>query len=201
MNHKLAAPGLFGKLASHGDFVQRRLPPDFVAAWDTWLQQGIREGRLRLGAAWPERYLHAPLWRFVLAPGVCGKAALAGVLLPSLDRVGRHFPLTLAAPHDHAASCLLDLAMTGMDWFDRLADLAVCAMWGDLALDELEGELARLGGPPRQTSGAASAFPEARACRAVFWTEGEPGVEPLLMLHHALPDAPTLGAMLAQSCD
>ncbi|RNF31848.1 hypothetical protein NM04_04920 [Massilia aurea] len=197
----MAAPGLFGKLASHGDFVQRRLPPYFIAAWDTWLQQGIREGRLRLGAAWPERYLHAPLWRFVLAPGVCGQTAMAGVLLPSVDRVGRHFPLTLAAPHEHAASCLLDLATTGMDWFDRLADLAVCAMWGDLALEELEPALVRLGGPPRQTSGAASAFPEARACRAVFWTEGEPGVEPQLMLHHDLPDAATLGAMLAQACD
>jgi type VI secretion system protein ImpM len=196
-----AAPGLFGKLASHGDFVQRRLPPDFVAAWDTWLQQGIREGRLRLGAAWSERYLHAPLWRFVLAPGVCGQSGMAGVLLPSLDRVGRHFPLTLAAPHDHAASCLLDLATTGMDWFDRLADLAVCAMWGDLALEELEPALVRLGGPPRQASGTASAFPEARACRSVFWTEGEPGVEPLLMLHYDLPDAATLGAMLAQACD
>lgn len=201
MSFATAAPGLFGKLASHGDFVQRRLPPDFVAAWDTWLQQGIREGRLRLGAAWPERYLHAPLWRFVLAPGVCGQSGMAGVLLPSLDRVGRHFPLTLAAPHDHAASCLLDLATTGMDWFDRLADLAVCAMWGDLALEELEPALVRLGGPPRQASGIASAFPEARACRSVFWTEGEPGVEPLLMLHHGLPDAATLGAMLAQACD
>jgi len=201
MRCKPATPGLFGKLASHGDFVQRRLPPDFVAAWDTWLQQGIREGRLRLGAAWPERYLHAPLWRFVLAPGVCGRAGMAGVLLPSHDRVGRHFPLTLAAPHDHTAACLLDLATTGMDWFDRLADLSVCAMWGDLAVEELEPALVRLGGPPRQTSGAASAFPEASACRAVFWTEGEPGVGPLLMLHHALPDASTLGAMLAQACD
>lgn len=199
MNHKLAAPGLFGKLASHGDFVQRRLPPDFVAAWDTWLQQGIREGRLRLGAAWPERYLHAPLWRFVLAPGVCGKMALAGVLLPSRDRVGRHFPLTLAAPHDHAASCLLDLATTGMDWFDRLADLAVCAMWGDLAVEELEGELARLGGPPRQHVPALSAFPEASACRAVFWTEGEPGVAPVLVLRAALPGASTLAAMLVET--
>ena len=201
MKSSAAAPGLFGKLASHGDFVQRRLPPDFVAAWDAWLQQGIRDGRARHGAAWPERYLHAPLWRFVLAPGVCGRAAMAGVLLPSIDRVGRHFPLTLAAPHDHAASCLLDLATTGMDWFDRLADLAVCAMWGDLALAELEPVLARLGGPPRRRPGAASAFPEARECRAVFWTEGEPGVEPILVLHRALPDASTLGAMLAQACD
>lgn len=195
----LGTPGLFGKLASHGDFVQRRLPPDFVAAWDTWLQQGIHAGRLRHGAHWPERYLQAPLWRFVLAPGVCGQAAMAGVLLPSQDRVGRHFPLTLAAPHDHAASSLLDLATSGMDWFDRLADLAVCAMWGDLALEELELALARLGGPPRQALAAVSAFPEARDCRAVFWTEGEPGVAPTLVLRAALPDASTLGAMLAQA--
>ncbi|WP_313170755.1 type VI secretion system-associated protein TagF [Massilia oculi] len=201
MSNGAAAPGLFGKLASHGDFVKRRLPPDFVAAWDTWLQQGMHAGRARHGAAWPGRYLHAPLWRFVLAPGVCGQAAMAGVLVPSLDRVGRHFPLTLAAPHDHVASCLLDLATTGMDWFDRLADLAVCAMWGDLALEDLEPALVRLGEPPRQTPGAKSAFPEARACRAVFWTEGEPGVEPLLMLQHALPDASALGAMLAPACD
>jgi len=197
----VATPGLFGKLASHGDFVQRRLPPDFVAAWDTWLQQGIYAGHARHGAHWPDRYLHAPLWRFVLAPGVCGQAAMAGVLLPSLDRVGRHFPLTLAAPHDHSTSCLLDLAANGMDWFDRLADLAVCAMWGDLGVDELELALARLGGPPCQALAAVSAFPEALGCRAVFWTEGEPGTAPTLVLRAALPDPSTLGEMLVQAPD
>ena len=28
--------GVFGKLASQGDFVTRRLPADFVRAWDRW---------------------------------------------------------------------------------------------------------------------------------------------------------------------
>ena len=36
--------------------------------------------------------------RFWLAPGVLTPDAWSGLLMPSVDRVGRHFPFTLAAP-------------------------------------------------------------------------------------------------------
>jgi type VI secretion system protein ImpM len=90
--------GLYGKLPSHGDFLRRRAADDFVAAWDAWLQQCIAQSRAALGEAWLETYLTSPAWRFALSANVCGSSPVAGVLVPSVDRVGRYFPVTLVWP-------------------------------------------------------------------------------------------------------
>lgn len=88
--------GFYGKLASRGDFISRALPPAFISAWDAWLAAGLRASQAELGEGWLDAYLVSPLWRFLLAPGVCGEQAMTGVLMPSVDRVGRYFPLTVA---------------------------------------------------------------------------------------------------------
>jgi type VI secretion system protein ImpM len=90
--------GLYGKLPTHGDFLRRRVADDFVNVWDPWLQHCIADSRAVLGEPWLETYLTSPVWRFALAPHVCGAAAVAGLLVPSVDRVGRYFPLTLVWP-------------------------------------------------------------------------------------------------------
>ena len=59
--------GLYGKLPTHGDFLRRRVPDDFVALWDEWLQRCIADSRAALGEAWLETYLTSPVWRFSLA--------------------------------------------------------------------------------------------------------------------------------------
>ena len=97
MSRPLVNVGFYGKLPCRGDFLQRRAPQDFVDAWDAWLQEGLHESRLRLQDAWLESYLTGPVWRFVFGAGVCGDAAYAGVLVPSGDRGGRFFPLTVFA--------------------------------------------------------------------------------------------------------
>lgn len=90
------APGWFGKLPGMGDFAQRRMPPLFRDVWDRWLQQGFAKLRARR-PDWTERYLKAPLWCFVLGEGVIGPRSWLGVMMPSVDGVGRYFPFTLAA--------------------------------------------------------------------------------------------------------
>ena len=87
--------GLYGKLPSHGDFLQRRVPPEFLTPWDGWLQSGISASRAALANQWDETYLTSPVWRFALSARACGRSAVAGLLAPSVDRVGRFFPLTL----------------------------------------------------------------------------------------------------------
>jgi type VI secretion system ImpM family protein len=89
--------GIYGKLPSYGDFVRRDLPQSFVQPWDAWLQQCLGALRESLGPDLPPVWAQAPVWRFRLAAGVCGEAAVAGVMLASEDSVGRLFPLTLAA--------------------------------------------------------------------------------------------------------
>ncbi|TCV95834.1 type VI secretion system protein ImpM [Luteibacter rhizovicinus] len=92
----IAAPGFFGKLPGAGDFVQRRLPSAFVDVWDRHFSHAVAESRDVLGERWQSAYRASPLWRFLLAPGVCTGAAWAGVLGPATDRVGRHFPMVIA---------------------------------------------------------------------------------------------------------
>ena len=92
------AAGFYGKVPTRGDFVSRRLPWTFVDPWDRWLQGGLACSRDQLGDAWLEVYLTSPVWRFALTPGVCGDAGWIGIVLPSVDRVGRYFPLTVARP-------------------------------------------------------------------------------------------------------
>jgi type VI secretion system protein ImpM len=90
-----AAVGLLGKLPSHGDFLRRNLPAELAGPLDDWLAAVVAGSRENLGEGWRGAWLEAPVWRFALAAGPCGPHAAAGVWLPSVDRVGRHFPLLL----------------------------------------------------------------------------------------------------------
>lgn len=141
-----APAGLYGKLPAFGDFVARRLPASFVDGWDLWLQQGIAESRARLGSEWISCYLVTPVWRFVLARDVAGPDAYAGVLLPSVDRVGRYFPLTVAAP---VAPCGdSDGGLSALwSWFDALETLALGALSMTLDFDRFDARLAALAPP------------------------------------------------------
>ena len=87
--------GLYGKLPSHGDFLRRRTSDAFVDRWDSWLQGCMAASRTALGERWLDVYLTSPAWRFVCASGTCGAAPVLGLMVPSVDRVGRYFPLTL----------------------------------------------------------------------------------------------------------
>ena len=88
-----SAPGWYGKLPGCGDFAGRRLSSAFITDWDAWLQQGL--ARLRHSSEnWLDRYLNSPIWHFALGAHVLGTQYWLGILMPSVDRVGRYFPLT-----------------------------------------------------------------------------------------------------------
>jgi type VI secretion system protein ImpM len=89
--------GLYGKLPSHGDFLRRRTSDAFVSSWDAWLQDCMAASRASLGDRWLDVYLTSPAWRFSGEAGVCGPAPVIGLMVPSVDRVGRYFPLTIVA--------------------------------------------------------------------------------------------------------
>jgi type VI secretion system protein ImpM len=133
-------PGLYGKLPILGDFVSRRLPASFVQRWDAWIQQALSASREQLDARWLDTYLTSPIWRFVLSPGICGEKAVTGVLMPSVDRVGRYFPLTLAAMLDEPR-IPSQLFVTAADWFDTLEQLALSALEDDINFDGFDRKL------------------------------------------------------------
>lgn len=116
--------GLYGKLPTHGDFLRRRVADDFVTGWDSWLQQCMADSRAALGDAWLDTYLTSPVWRFALMPRVCGAAAVAGLLVPSVDRVGRYFPLTLVWPTPSELTTL-EVALLFRDGFEHAERLLI----------------------------------------------------------------------------
>jgi type VI secretion system protein ImpM len=91
-----ARPGWFGKIPSLGDFATRRLPATFIEPWYEWLSAELSEARLVLGDTWPAIYEQAPISCFSLGSGTVDASAWHGILVPSFDRVGRQFPLTIA---------------------------------------------------------------------------------------------------------
>jgi type VI secretion system protein ImpM len=119
-----ATIGWFGKLPSHGDFLRRRVPDRLLGAWDAWLQRCMAHSRERLGAHWLDAYLTSPLWRFHLSAGVAGDASYAGVLLPSVDRVGRYFPLSVFVELP-AALPPMAIAIQGRAWFREIEALVL----------------------------------------------------------------------------
>jgi type VI secretion system protein ImpM len=112
------AAGLFGKLPSRGDFVSRRLPREFIDVWDDWLRRAMAESRASLGDAWLDSYLTSPIWRFSIMPGICGPGGYVGLMMPSIDKVGRYFPLTVAARLPDGTSAL-GSAIAAAAWFDE----------------------------------------------------------------------------------
>ena len=121
-------PGWYGKVPATGDFVVRRLPNAFRDAWDRWLQQSLDGGRERLGAQWQESYFSMPPWRFLLSAGMLTPDAWAGVMVPSVDAVGRQFPLTIACALPAGRLDLAGCVEAGRSWFDAIESVAVDAL-------------------------------------------------------------------------
>src|SRR5262245_15208002 len=77
-----------------------------------------------LGDRWLDVYLTSPAWRFACAAGACGPGRFIGLMVPSVDRVGRYFPLTLAAELPDSVS-LIAAASSAASFFDSAERLAV----------------------------------------------------------------------------
>jgi type VI secretion system ImpM family protein len=127
--------GLFGKLPSRGDFLRRRASDAFIDGWDAWLRESLAASHRALGERWLDLYLTSPAWRFALSAGACGPAPVIGMMVPSVDRVGRYFPLTLVANLPADAN-LLGAALASSAFFDRAERLII----DTLAIDDVDFE-------------------------------------------------------------
>lgn len=132
--------GAFGKMPSLGDFFRIELPQGFVDPWDRWLQEGLVAARAALGARWQDNYFSAPIWRFSLSPGLAGAAAVFGVMMMSVDRVGRQFPLTLAMTLPDGTDPLL-AHLGGERVFVALEAVALDALEDTMTRDRLAANL------------------------------------------------------------
>ena len=167
--------GAFGKMPSLGDFFHLNAPAGFVRAWDDWLQGAMMAAQQAGGEAWDAQYMSAPIWRFALSPGLAGAGKIMGVLMPSVDRVGRRFPLALMAPLDRDGPVALD-HLSEDATYERLEDLALATLEDDMDRARLEGALADI-----QPPGGHSFAPLRRAGRAFVLTQADAaGIAPEL---------------------
>jgi type VI secretion system protein ImpM len=194
----LPTVGFYGKLPCRGDFLQRRVPGEFVEPWDAWLRECLTESRRQLQERWLDAYLVSPVWRFVLAGGLCGAKTYAGVLLPSVDLVGRYFPLTIVAGWEVALSAFV-LAGSQGSWFELIQALALEALEAPLLdLDDFDRRVAATG-TRVDAAEQGSARLEERMPDPVslWWTEGSNDRDPDVLCVSGLPDPGAFAAMLS----
>jgi type VI secretion system protein ImpM len=155
------------------------------------VEQALAASQALLGEAWPAAWLTAPVWRFALPPGACGPDPVLGVMLPSVDRVGRFYPLMAAMLFPGYAGTPLPAA--GTAFLDAAEDAVRDAVSLDLDADML---MLRLAVAP-----APSDPPLNGEDVAHWWTAGAPRVSPVTIVLAGLPPMPDHAAMLAGDAD
>lgn len=91
--------GLYGKIPSVGDFVNRNISHQITEIFDTWFQTGMQ--MISSGKNdYYRSYLVAPVWRFLLPANIVDGRSRAGLLMASADSIGRYFPLVIIS-HQH----------------------------------------------------------------------------------------------------
>ena len=118
---------IFGKLPSKRDFVVHNMPRPFLGFWENWLQSAVAASRSQLGDDWHTAYLSAPIWRFWIGREVCG-ISVAGAVMPSVDKVGRYFPLTVCACAPEGAGIDPPVVDPMEDWYVPVEDALLRAL-------------------------------------------------------------------------
>jgi len=142
-NNGPSEPGYFGKIPTHGDFVFRGLPKSFTQPWDAWLQEAITASRKQLGEQWLDHYLTSPIYRFALSAGICGTSTWLGILMPSVDRVGRYYPMTISALAHPSTNALIALQQYD-SWFEQIETLALTCLQDEFEVDSFNDRLTQL---------------------------------------------------------
>jgi type VI secretion system protein ImpM len=216
--------GLFGKLPAKRDFIGMNASRRFLEAWEPWLQAGVATSKQMLGDAWIDTYNRAPIWRYWLGADFCGEAMI-GAFMPSVDGVGRSFPLAVFVgegdaslappelePNDAwfaaAEAVLLDALEPGATLeliAEKVGALPLPALEPRTTKDEGLEELAEGGVLARDVgSEVSSAFLAARrfgrrrafASQTFWWTIGGGDFPSLALMEVGLPPAVRFADML-----
>jgi type VI secretion system protein ImpM len=217
--------GLFGKLSAKRDFIALFAPRRFLDAWEPWMQGSIAASRDRLGSAWQGAFLSAPIWRFWLGPEICG-ATVAGVFMPSLDGVGRYYPLTLFAYADPGIAIAPPDIDAQNDWYHAAEEYLLSTLEKETpfehtasALDELpppasvaahapQGDMVAVADGTLAAHASNSTLPDlfvalraanfasVYSAASFWWTIGGEDFEPLALCCRRMPDPFLFASML-----
>lgn len=155
------APGFYGKMPCLGDFVSRRAPRAVVEPFNEWLEAGMLASQRVLGPRWLDLFLVSPAWHFALEAGVSSGIGICGVMIPSVDKVGRYFPLTVLCPMPGEASPLTAWAGANINWFSNVEKLLLSTLEEDIDVESFDRRLVALGCP--SSDGVSNLSPPLRA--------------------------------------
>jgi len=216
--------GLFGKLPAKRDFVAASASRRFLEVWEAWLQASVATSRQTLGAGWLDIYNRAPIWRFWLGADFCGEATI-GVFAPSVDGVGRSFPLTIFAGEGEASLPPPELDSNDQ-WCGAAEEILLDALDPNVRFEAIAARVVGLPAPSLQPRSSdlpgieelpeggvlvrdidrqlSLAFRAARrfghrrafAAQSFWWTIGGEGFSPLALSVVGLPPAARFADML-----
>lgn len=142
-----SSAGFYGKIPSLGDFVSRRLPKrPFVETWDYWLQTVIAQSKSQLGDNWLNIYLTSPVWRFALSENICGPNPWMGIMIPSVDKVGRYFPLTVAVSLPRHTN-MLNITQAMATWLAEAERIALTALDDQFDFEQFDISIEQMDSP------------------------------------------------------
>ena len=207
---------LFGKLSVKRDFIALATPRRFLDIWEPWVQACMSASRHRLKAEWQKAFLTAPVWRFWLGADISGTTVL-GSIMPSVDGVGRYYPLSLLAVADPSSFIPPpDLNAQGR-WFAAAEAFLLSTLDHTKTFDEISTALAAMPTPLIEASvrgssevltigetmvgivTAGKTFEdsllllrqsnhETSAAASFWWTEGGGSFPPMALCSRGMPD-------------
>jgi type VI secretion system ImpM family protein len=148
-----------GKIPGHPEFLQVRTSREPEQSFDAWLEEGMQLAGYRYGPAWTQSFESGSVQGFVWRAPRAARTdmLLCGVLFPSCDAVGRHYPLAIAcevpAPIVLQAPHVVPLAFG--DFLERVHDAT--ADFATLAPGDLAARLSGLGPPGAEDIARAAA--------------------------------------------
>jgi type VI secretion system protein ImpM len=220
--------GLYGKLPAKRDFVALGVPREFLGVWEPWLQGGVSASRSELGAKWQSAYLRAPIWRFWLGRDICG-ATTIGAFMPSVDGVGRYFPLTILACADAGSAIPPPEFEPQEAWFQAIEAILLSGLDDSARYEALTDALDSVDTPSTKPPNVAveglnriadgcAVVPapaealsqilaavraqdheQAYASSSFFWTLGGAGFQPLAIVAKRMPHPHVFTGMLTGS--
>lgn len=140
--------GCFGKIRSCGDFISRHVSQNVQHQFDQWLEAGLTETKNKFQQQWLDYYLTSPVWYFI-RPGANSEQLIFGIMMPSVDKVGRYYPLIVVKElHCYEE---LDLGQAA-----KLEDLMLDTLISSVGVDELDQQLQMLDQGLTQGAGISS---------------------------------------------
>ncbi|MDR3376228.1 MAG: type VI secretion system-associated protein TagF [Ancalomicrobiaceae bacterium] len=185
--------GLFGKLPVKRDFIAEAVPRGFLQPYETWLQGAMGASRQALGSRWQDIYLQAPLWRFWLGASHCGQTVI-GAFMPSIDGVGRYFPLTVMAMAEEKRVIAPPIEAPQAEWFDAVENFLLSTLDEGFGFDRVLAALEALPAPADRPAAESREGILAKPDGTIILPSGGTDIEATLKRLQAADDESLMGA-------